>query len=1011
MPSYSAGTVEAELVLDRTKFTQSLAAARAQARNLEGKEIEARLGLDKKTFDAKAALAKEKLRDLDRTKVEPKVDVDRGGLAIRRISLLKVALVGLAPAGIPIFAGLTAATLGLSGAFAAAGAGAAVFGLAVGGNVAKAAELSKEITKLEDQLEETDDIAKRAAIYGKLDKVWGGMDGTTKKFVTTLRGAKSTWAQFLDATRPETLGLAGRALALFAPALAPLPGVVSKFAPVFQSWLSGINGFVTGTGYSGFINFISTEGPPALENLGRLVGNLTSGVGSLVKTFTPFGQDFLFSLTKGSETFRKWASELGSTNGFRSFMDYIAQTGPQVIDMISAVSSSIVSVVTAIAPLGGPTLGLITGLATGLGAIADVAPGLLQFALIAGTVARGIGALGDAQVAIGKRTDRFKAVFAGAVGPVAKLKAGLGGAMGLIGGPWGVALAAGTIALGYFASKHAEATERSRNLAAALREEQGALTGATRSTITANLEQTGALKSADKLGISLDQVTDAAINQGGELDVMKARLKDIIAAHSTTVNTGKGVITTWDAQGQAAKSLLSSLTDENTELGKLVEGLGREQKASGDAITSTDGLKFATNEARAAYEKLRASIEKKTAALQADIDKMKEARNQALGFQNAQIGLEQAFDDAAQSVKDNGKTLDINTQKGRDNKSALLGIASAMNEVVESEKFKAQGAPAQLKILADQRQQFIDTAVAMGASKEAAKSMADELLKTPKEVEAEVKIKTDQAALAAAQAKIKELDGKTATTTAKFVTDDAGIAAYQAALGTVPPVYPTDAKFNPDTQSVFEYVDKDLRRVPQVKQTDGKFTGDTGAVNSWDNTLGGILKNTYSYGHFDGDTGAIYAFRSQLNSIPRRITTYVGVSISGANQRLLNNAAASGGVVGGDGMVQHSFAGGGVVPGYAPGVDSRMAMVSPGEGILRPEVVRALGVKTIHALNRAAKTIGSTSSTVTVNPPNGGAGRAFHVENLNIVNPVGQTSHDSMRDSAQELSLLFGGLT
>ncbi|GHF38643.1 hypothetical protein GCM10010218_19790 [Streptomyces mashuensis] len=49
------------------------------------------------------------------------------------------------------------------------------------------------------------------------------------------------------------------------------------------------------------------------------------------------------------------------------------------------------------------------------------------------------------------------------------------------------------------------------------------------------------------------------------------------------------------------------------------------------------------------------------------------------------------------------------------------------------------------------------------------------------------------------------------------------------------------------------------------------------------------------------------------------------------------------------------YATGGVVPGYAPGVDRVPAVLSPGEGILRPEVVRALGAETIHQWNAAAR--------------------------------------------------------
>lgn len=46
------------------------------------------------------------------------------------------------------------------------------------------------------------------------------------------------------------------------------------------------------------------------------------------------------------------------------------------------------------------------------------------------------------------------------------------------------------------------------------------------------------------------------------------------------------------------------------------------------------------------------------------------------------------------------------------------------------------------------------------------------------------------------------------------------------------------------------------------------------------------------------------------------------------------------------------LAGGGVIPGYAPGVDSVPAVLSPGEGVLVPEAVRALGADWVYAMNR-----------------------------------------------------------
>lgn len=71
------------------------------------------------------------------------------------------------------------------------------------------------------------------------------------------------------------------------------------------------------------------------------------------------------------------------------------------------------------------------------------------------------------------------------------------------------------------------------------------------------------------------------------------------------------------------------------------------------------------------------------------------------------------------------------------------------------------------------------------------------------------------------------------------------------------------------------------------------------------------------------------------------------------------------------------FATGGVVPGYAPGHDAVPAVLSPGEGILRPEVVRQLGPDTIHQWNRNAMRHGHAFAKGGVVPGRGGAGNSW----------------------------------
>src|SRR3546814_7842830 len=61
-------------------------------------------------------------------------------------------------------------------------------------------------------------------------------------------------------------------------------------------------------------------------------------------------------------------------------------------------------------------------------------------------------------------------------------------------------------------------------------------------------------------------------------------------------------------------------------------------------------------------------------------DAMREQRSEAIRAANAEIGYQAALDDARKSIKENGKTLDITTEKGRANKTALLDVAAAWNE-------------------------------------------------------------------------------------------------------------------------------------------------------------------------------------------------------------------------------------------------------------------------------------------------------------------------------------------
>lgn len=120
-----------------------------------------------------------------------------------------------------------------------------------------------------------------------------------------------------------------------------------------------------------FLSFVENNAPQALDDLGRTLGNVISGLAELWMAFDPLNDDFSTWLLEASRSFAEWSEGLSRTQGFREFVDYIRTNGPRVADALVAVGDAVLQIVEALAPLGGPSLKIIETFADAIGAIAD----------------------------------------------------------------------------------------------------------------------------------------------------------------------------------------------------------------------------------------------------------------------------------------------------------------------------------------------------------------------------------------------------------------------------------------------------------------------------------------------------------------------------------------------------------------------------------------------------------------------------------------------------------------
>jgi TP901 family phage tail tape measure protein len=324
---------------------------------------------------------------------------------------------------------------------------------------------------------------------------------------------------------------------------------------------------------------------------------------------------------------------------------------------------------------------------------------------------------------------------AGALKTAGTRLAGLGS---VLMGPWGVALAAATLGVGLLASKQGEAARQVDALRATLDEQTGALTENSVSWAAKELADNGAAEAAKKLGVDLGLVTDATL---GNTDAMW-QLRDAAAAARAE---GEGGLATEMMRGV---SELNSVVEEGTAKWQLhAEMKGKSAASSSQAASATAALTGVT-------DRNTDGVIDNTDALMDNIDAMRDQRSEALRAANAELAWEASLDDARKALKENGRTLDITTEKGRANRTALHGMAGAWNDLSD----KAKNAPGAHRAAIES---FVDMATKMGMGEERARALARRIMEIPsKRVDVEVEASQAMSAIQATRAALDSLRDK-----------------------------------------------------------------------------------------------------------------------------------------------------------------------------------------------------------------------------------------------------------
>jgi hypothetical protein len=281
---------------------------------------------------------------------------------------------------------------------------------------------------------------------------------------------------------------------------------------------------------------------------------------------------------------------------------------------------------------------------------------------------------------------------------------------------------------------------------------------------------------ADGLGEIGYALSDAFESISGETDNAAAGLQTMLYFVADLISMG-GQVVAWLAAAYrytldwtvSVLSFLSYLPGVGDQFAQWRDEMKAIQDTANGAGPALDGAAGAmgglasgtsraaeSNEAMANRQRILNGTMAQGADAAGDLKSAMDALNGAAqGAEQAEIGYQEAIDRATASIKDNGKSTDANTAKGRANRSALLALAQAGQQRAQSQYDQtaatkgtsaAEGVAA--RAYAESRSKLIAVARQMGMNKAEANAYANRIMAIPKSWN--TKIKADTAAALAA---------------------------------------------------------------------------------------------------------------------------------------------------------------------------------------------------------------------------------------------------------------------
>ncbi|WP_448005331.1 phage tail tape measure protein [Agromyces bauzanensis] len=385
--------------------------------------------------------------------------------------------------------------------------------------------------------------------------------------------------------------------------------------------------------------------------------------------------------------------------------------------------------------------GLTQGVTNMVEAFANAPAGVQTTALVVGTVTAAVGLAGGAFLLAVPKIAAFKAAMKD-MGPVAQKSATVLGAVGKA-----VSVIAGlTVAV----SVLDKIANSGRDAAVSLEKVSNALTSGDFDAAFKKIggdvtDFSSALELVEGSGFNA-QMERIGESIGGVV-LISGQVTEARTAFASMGETLAQLVN--DGHGKQAAEIFAEIARRADEQGIAIEKVEALMPAYSNALATASGEQEEVSISTAAMSEGIEGVGSAAEAAEGQISSLAEMirgfGSEQLSLNDANRAVEQSLDDFNAKLAENGQTLDITTQEGRENQAALDAIAESYLAVaastVESTGKQADAIP----VIQAGRDAVIEAGIAAGLSRDAAELYADSLELIPSDVQTQIDLQSQQA--------------------------------------------------------------------------------------------------------------------------------------------------------------------------------------------------------------------------------------------------------------------------